>query len=241
LASPNHSHPAKYLPTLPATLIPGNRRPKHHQHFCQVSAALPLSNGHLRPRSTLRSQSDRQDSNLHNRINEVTLVFTTGKFQSGNHRQEHCWCIGCSCRFAPNRRRALGHSSYFCARNVQLGAYPASLNLKQINAPSGGVPSPHAAPASCFGGKYLPSPPPTDRSSFCVASLQTASELRSGGKQLCSCYMRLGAQAGLAAASRVVVCDRGNKRPWFCRLTVEVATVFATRASSFSVAPLQTA
>jgi len=117
----------------------------------------------------------------------------------------------------------------------------ASPQLKRKDTPSGGVPCPHAAPASCFGGKYLPSPPPTDRSSFCVASLQTASELRSGGKQLCSCYMRLGAQAGLAAASRVVVCDRGNKRPWFCRLRVEVATIFATRASSFSVASLQTA
>ena len=49
-----------------------------NQHFCRVSAALPLSYSHLRPRSVLRSQSDQQDSNLHTRINEVTLIFATG-------------------------------------------------------------------------------------------------------------------------------------------------------------------
>jgi hypothetical protein len=45
--------------------------------------------------------------------------------QSGNHRQERCWCIRCSCRFAPNRRRALRHSSCFCARNVRLSPQSA--------------------------------------------------------------------------------------------------------------------
>jgi hypothetical protein len=103
LASPNHSHPAKYPSGSAGNPIPGNKRPKHNRAFLPGSAALPLSNGHLRPRSKLRSQSDRQDSNLHMRINEVTLVFATGKSQSGNHRQEVFLVHRNSCRFAPNR------------------------------------------------------------------------------------------------------------------------------------------